>query len=438
MKRRARILLLIAAAAFLSFKLATRPADPIFRGRHVSAWVAEFFERGSQTARSFPRIIDIGSPAAAHLAKYLPLRGSDQQWLPAIVTKYLRVDSQQSQNQRNAALAALAELGPQGADALPALIKLLGESSDETAAEANHVLRRIGPASAAALRRALRNAPELARARAAQSLHDFGDSAENIRALEQALRDRSPVVRANAAESLGIFRKGEDALARLLSDEVSAPRAKACEAMGKIGSRRSLAALTERLFDSDPTVRFEAARALWKIDRDARQALRVFVQLLKSSEGWRAAHALGEMREEAAPAIPALLRAMRREQVPRPFRSPPSVAFALGQIPSAAPALAELLSDGQPSVRVSAALALGFMGQGAAPAEPRLLSVLTDSNADVRIASALTLGALGSRDARTISALEEGLRAEDIFLRSRSAELLRKLAPDREWFAATE
>lgn len=435
MKRPFALLLVGAMAVVISIRIANRPADPVFQSAPTSAWVAAMLSPDSTERMS---VRELGAPAAAHLAKHLPLTASEL--LPAaLIERSTRLQKSRSEanERREAALGYLAELGTNAAPALPQLTELLGEATtDATLAEVNFVLRRIGTPAALALARALDDDSEQRRIRAAQSLGDFKNSPDAIVALTRSLADRSESVRANAAESIGDLKGQGESLTPLLGDKSALVRGKACEALGKIGTHAN--ALAPLVADADATVRFEAARALWRIEKNSERVLPVLTELLETPESWRAAHVLAEMGDSASPAVPALVTAMRREQVPRPFRAPASVTFALGQIDSAAPALTEALADPQPIMRINAAIALGFMGKAAGSAVPRLLEVLRDKNTDVRLAAALTLGLIGSRDERTVAGLEEALRAEDIFLRSRALDLLRKIAPDREWAASSE
>lgn len=435
MKRPVAVILVCAIAAGLSFKFLNRPADPLFKGTPTSKWVAGLLHPNGAEHMS---VRELGASAAPLLAKHLPFTAIEL-LPPAALERSTRLKRSRATaiHRRELALGYLGDLGMNAAPALPQLIELLAEASaDATVAEVNYVLRRIGPEAALALSAALSSRSEQLRTRVAQSLGDFAPSPPSLAALTKATRDRSTSVRANAAESLGDLKAAAESLAHLLTDRDAFVRAKACEAFGRIGS--SSKDILPLLADNDATVRFEAARAAWRIDKDSDRVLSVLTDLLKTGESWRAAHVLAEMGDGAAPAVPALVTAMRREQVPRPFRAPASVTFALGQIDSAAPALAEALGDPQPIMRVNAAIALGFMGEAAAIAAPRLFEVLRDKNADVRLAAALTLGLIGSRDERTVAGLEEALRAEDIFLRSRALDLLRKIAPDREWAASSE
>ena len=86
---------------------------------------------------------------------------------------------------------------------------------------------------------------------------------------------------------------------------------------------------------------------------------------------------------------------------------------ALGGIGApAAPALAQVLSDADPSVRIEACKALAMMGPAAKEAVPALTAALGDDVIAVRQQAAIALGQIGNDAASAVPALIHMLRQE--------------------------
>ncbi len=104
------------------------------------------------------------------------------------------------------AAGALGAIGPPAAEAVPALIKALGDKDGSVRATAAEALGKIGPAAskaAPALLTALRDQAPLVRETAARSLVNIRAPAEElVPALTKLLDDESPRVRAVAKELL--------------------------------------------------------------------------------------------------------------------------------------------------------------------------------------------------------------------------------------------
>jgi HEAT repeat protein len=431
----------IATIVFFSFY---RPMpDPVWNGRKISEWTRDLTSANPEIeARARINLLQIKEPAAPHLAKLLRQRDTaipEKLQSLANRTPFFRQNSAVSPQARDRALELLAELGPAAAAALSDVVALLGDSADGVVQQTEHLLRTIGPASGPALAMALRNNSKTIRVRAARCLRDFPSDA-TIQALALALQDDFFFeVRAASAESLGRLRatNSVNALLASLEDLNFRVRASAAEALGIIGEKSAVPKLLQLRRDNFPEVQLQAAKAIWKIDANSEAILPTLISLLQTEQSWQAAYVLAEMRREAAPAIPALVASMRREQVPRPFRAVSSATFALGQIGEPAiPALIQALQDKQPVHRANAAMALGFMQHAAAPATSALLAAVEDSNGNVRQAAALTLGRIGCKDERTIRGLSQCLRADDIFVRSQAHGLLQQLAPEQEWLVS--
>ena len=153
--------------------------------------------------------------------------------------------------------------------------------------------------------------------------------------------------------------------------------------------------------DPSPRIRVEAYRALHMARPTTEAALAVLVERLASpvfEEDQLAAAILGNVGAAAAPAVPALTRALRHTD----SRVRNRAASALSSIgPGAAAAtlaLVELLrEDPDAGVRAAAAFALSRIGPGASAALPALQAALTDPAPRVRDEAASALRAIAPR-----------------------------------------
>jgi HEAT repeat protein len=104
---------------------------------------------------------------------------------------------------------------------------------------------------------------------------------------------------------------------------------------------------------------------------------------------------LGQLREEAQAALPALVRAARTDPEAR-VRGAALVAVSqVAGADAALPVLSEALEDREPSVRLVAVARLRQMDAAAAPAADRLAERLADEDARVAEAAAAALLRIG-------------------------------------------
>lgn len=186
------------------------------------------------------------------------------------------------------------------------------------------------------------------RVRCARAVGRLGVSArESVPLLMAATRDQDPAVREAAAQAVGLMGiTFLPQIVQLLHHEDKYVRRHAVWAIGKQGAvaRSAVPALCEALRDVDP----------------------------RTASG--AAQSLGSMGEDAADAVPALIDAMRGTNIVLCRLA----AKALSQVGT--PALGALVANlrhRDPFVRGEAALALGWIGAGAAVAIPELIGIVT-------------------------------------------------------------
>jgi HEAT repeat protein len=443
---------LIALAAYFS-----RSPDPAFEGRLTSQWTQDLLSpdykiRGKAQAA----MIAVGEPAVPHLRVLLRRRHSP--WaahLPRIKKLLPFVNDRviDANLSRTRAAEMLGNMGSKALSAVPDLVSSL--AYEQSAAESERALIRIGDGSILSIEQGLRSRKTAVRERSARLLREFDSArASSIKLLIAATRDHSGPVRKEAALSLGsILTSSENSfvqeqrpntfppLLKLARDKDFRVRAAAFMALGQLGDAtpQVLSVLHPGLEDREPVVQLQAAKSLWALHQDPARLIPVLTRILRTSERWQAAYALGEMGACASAAVPALAQLLREERVPRPFRTPPSAAFALGKIgASAVPAVVRLLENSDARVRMNALMAFGFMGTAGRDAIPHLIRYLQDENLEVRHTTALTLASIGAEPDVIVASLSDCLAAEDIYMRSAAAAVLRDIAPEGNWYVKAE
>jgi HEAT repeat protein len=167
-----------------------------------------------------------------------------------------------------------------------------------------------------------------------------------------ALDDKEQLVRELALKSIAEL--GSDAkaavavISKQLSDEAPKVRVAAIESLSHLGveAEPALEVITGLASDATEDVRVAVVKCLRKITRDKDRVLPVLIQALEDQE-WgvrrQAAEELGNMEEDAAPAVPALLRMLRKDDESDVARSALREINTAGD--DAIPILLEILQD---------------------------------------------------------------------------------------------
>ena len=229
-------------------------------------------------------------------------------------------------------------------------------------------------------------------------------------AMVSALRnDSEAVIRAAAAQGLGNiaikcrnakqdFGPGRDALfSAVRTDNSGAVREAAVTALGKLDPgdvRPAVPALIERLKDEYPGVRTAAAATLFKLGREAVEAVAALGAVVADAKNDRttrvwAVHALGKIgAPEASVALPALQKVLEDDATPLEIRT--AIVEETGSFGKDAspvvPLLAKLLGDdGSPvELRNAAVTTLEKLGPNARAALPVLKKVAHDKDKFIR------------------------------------------------------
>lgn len=224
-------------------------------------------------------------------------------------------------------------------------------------------------------------------------------------ALLRAVSDTNDGVRMVAARALSQAERGHlpgeavPGVIRALHDSAHADvRAQAADLLGHVPAEWST------------RVARELAAALSDPDASVRAA---------------AANGLEHMGPPAAPAAPALRRAVRDDH--DYVRSNALMALRALELPDPEahlPLFRETLRDRSPIVRANAAYALATLGEAAAPAVGDLLGALDDPAAEVRRAAASALGHVGVAARAAAPALRRRLTDPDAGVRRAARETL--------------
>jgi HEAT repeat protein len=319
---------------------------------------------------------------------------------------------------RIAAPAALARLGPRAAPAIPALIKAVKAKGPLAAA----TLGMIGPLAkdaVPALREALADQDTVV---TSPVLADTGDPATGPPSMSLA-----------GAAAFALAQLGPDAapavpdLIKALGHKRPEDRTLAVQALGRVGgqSPEAVAALGRVLADDKelPAVQLAAVDALGKLGEAGTAPLVEALKSKKADVRRAAVTALAQSPALPAAAVPALAGRLR-DDAPS-VRT--SAAAALGEIgeraKEAAPDLGRALAEnGQPpEVVKAAAAALARLGDTGTAA---LVAALKDKQPAVRAAAAAAMGDVRMAPPSAVNALAEALGDDDSGVRVAAADSL--------------
>jgi len=202
--------------------------------------------------------------------------------------------------------------------------------------------------------------------------------------------------------------EAREAWARLLdvlADGREDVSGRAANALGKIGAAAGMGVpeLTSALKSPDRRMRRGAADALGYYGKEAASAGPALLDALDDEDPGVQAEAVlsltavgGVLREPFQAKVLSLLRDARTAEI----RYGAAVAVRhLARTAAAVPLLIPCLADPDPSVRWTAAHALGAIGPEARAAVPALIRALDDPNDSVRVSATTALGCIGA-DAR--------------------------------------
>jgi len=349
---------------------------------------------------------------------------------PAAIPPLINALGENDLGLRLAAAQALGSMGLAAHEAVPALVKNLGDGQDSVRDDTARALGLIGPEAGPALVRALQDADAHRRAGAAGALAQmeppFHDGAREVE--QAAAKESDPVVRAALFAALPKAGVAPEQCVTLMlpaiTDENETLRHAALNALLSARAVRQAAVpkLVPLLKNANPAIREHAARALGRIGPGAVDALPALFEVARGADGAAVyGEALGEIGPKALPVLLDILQKGKPEEAKWVLR----VLHNFG--PPAAPVLAEALKSNNPEMRVAAAGALGEMGRDGAAAASSLFALTKDATPAVQAASFRALVAVHADTGRLKPLLEAALASSTPEVRKAGAAGLASL-----------
>ncbi len=338
--------------------------------------------------------------------------------------------SDSSSGVRSNAAQALGELGDKRA--IEPLINRLSDSDLNIRSNAAQALEKLDTTKeqmVAGYVEALDSPDLFVRRDATEALGKLGNK-RAIETLINKLSDSSSGVSSNAAEALGRLgnKRAVEPLIKALGDPDSYVRRDAAEALGRLGNKRAVEPLITRLSDSNSNIRSNAAQALERLGATKEQIVAGYIEALDSSDL--------DVRRDAARILGELGNKRAVEPLINRLSDSNSnirsnAAQALKKLNAAKKQMVvgyvEALDSPDLDVRRDAAEALGRLGNKRA-VEP-LIKALGDPNFCVREHAAEALGRLG--DKRAVEPLIKALGDPDSYVRRDATEALGRLGDKR-------
>ena len=348
------------------------------------------------------RLSDRDGRICWHSARALGAIGASPESVVPVLRGLL---SHKSTSVRGSAATALGRFAANAASAVPKLAVLLKDERVNVRLNAARALGKIGPKAASA-----------------------------VPALNRALDDPVGAVTLNAAEALGrIGAPAVPALVKRLGDRHL--RTLIASILAEIGpdAKSAIPELLKMARDKDRAARIEAVLALAAMGSAARSAVPELIRFLKSpkAEG-RGGAVYALVKIGAADIVPILERTVKDpdDEMLRMVSAWGLVSLRPGNPRVAKLALSHLikgLSHDHPVARREAVMALGKLGNRAAPSVPKLISLLDTPDPLLRAEILHSLGQVGPKARPAIVSAVKSLHHPDPQVRAAGAYFLGKM-----------
>lgn len=307
------------------------------------------------------------------------------------------------------AAVVITEIGPDAKDAVPALIKVLGDEQPETRMQAAVALGEIGEASKPA-----------------------------VPALLKALTDKQPSVKYGAAFALGQIADPSAAKALAEADVKDDPFFDMITTWAAAKSNPADKELTEQavkeliagLTAKESFMRQAAARGLLELKAPQEVVAPALTKLLKDSDPEVVAEVVAALASLGPKIVPNAAQALKKSETPE------VAARILAQIGPAAkdavPALAEAVGSDNAALQRESAIALARIGKGAAPAVDALAKAVDADDRQVSLAAIYALGSIGPDAKSAVPTLVKQLKDEDFLARASAAWALVEIQPENK------
>ena len=262
---------------------------------------------------------------------------------------------------------------------------------------------------------------------------------QGLPVLTAALADPKPDVRCNAASAIARLgakaAPAKEKLWPLASDPAAPIREAALRALIDIGGV-SPAPLCQLLVHADEGVRVTAAENLQSFSKIPPAAVDDLAKAVGDDAlrvRWAAADALATLGPKAAPAVPALLKALA-DRVPKDKLDLDDFAFAVlnavaavGE--SAVPAVTKSLADPSPVARFLGAYMLGEIGPPAKDAAPALEKLLADPTGQIVQEAARALVVVTGSTEKVSGLIEGAIKSADPDNRGAAVACIARMGP---------
>jgi HEAT repeat protein len=319
---------------------------------------------------------------------------------------------------------ALLQMGPKAKAALPLFREALRDETLRGRHQAIVVISgAIGPAAADILAGAVQDRDSAIRGYAVEGLKKLGSAAETVLpTVKKALGDPDAGVRMSALAAVtALDPEPVPVLTRfLVEDDEPTVRRYAADSLGSLGTKAKVAIPVLVAALADRGVSVQAGKALANIGPDAVDPL--VASLTDPALRVPALAALAELGPKAKGAVPALVPLLR-DKGGEPIRVPVRTALVkIGE--EAVPALAATLTEKDPD---QACQVLGAIGAKAKPAVPAIALLLKDPMPQMRIRAAVTLAQIGPAARSTVPALTDALKDENADVRKQVETALTRI-----------
>ena len=200
----------------------------------------------------------------------------------------------------------------------------------------------------------------------------------------------------------------------------------------KAEAEAAFQALIESTHGSDPEAWSTAEKRLRELGKDA---IPTYCEALTSTDRnarEMASMFLGQLGPDAEAAQESLVATLNDESSFVRVNSASLLSIFNVETERVSAVLAELLSHADVNIRLTSAVALGNLGESAAPALPALTAALQDEDPRVRSAAASTLGAMGAAAQPARSSLAELERDPDSGTRQAAVTAIGQIDRERD------
>lgn len=305
-------------------------AEPMFRGQPVSYWAESYCSNTNPAAR---QVLEQMGPALAVPALTKLIDQPDVEANEAYRTAYPAIKLSAGGVQAplwksTLAASALTSFGPDAEPAVPELIRIFPNRSDQHKSEIARVFSHVGPAASS-----------------------------SVAVLGQALSTTNGELKKEILWAFGHIGPAANSVQPLISNELN---------------------------NADMFVRLNAAFAIWTVAHETNAALQVFLVALNDSNPYvlgTAINYLTRIGPVAGPAVPQLLKAIQHDHVPVQWEAVRALGWIGDNSPEVISALAAVLKSepkdyNEVVLQELSASALGRLGPGAREAVPALIATV--------------------------------------------------------------